>query len=1269
MFFKNIYCLLLIAFLCSQAESRICTTPSQGALELPSISTDIDKEYYEKYFIKDNVDLYTGQVAFSIPLFSIEETGLQPISLSLNLSYHGDILQELYSSNDKMQSSWVGLGFSFSLMNIMANTKGTREFWDDEYVFDMGNGNKTKLIPVSGETDYFQTEKFTRFKIKRILNVDDIIAWDIIDDNGIHYILGDSTANILGAQKSTVVKLAWGNWIGNGTESGESYAAVGWYLSKIRNSFGNWINISYDQDTEKLETSTLEFTKGIYPAVIESFSGKKIVFTTEERDSSEWLDLEGKHFETTGSTDEYQEYYERRALDLIQFYINDNLISQKIFYYDTIVEAGALNEGKGKRFLESIVEENFELERLPSYRFSYYWVGNGEAPVDAALKGKIYAIITPSGGEISYEYTLKTENDFTYESLEPPFETQEYGWPIAGDGRNLVFSKDENEIVIRSWNGFRFYNDYITLPFSFPTGDTEKQATLINDHLLITDRWDYDINEDKRAVLYKKTPRRWEEKMNIPFPNVYDVQLVNENYILTYQKIDVFSNFNITLYKIENYNPTVVYSYNGLDINLGDALQSGGSDVGRYSTLEVISMNNNHIILRDGHKIHLLYYNSGSWSIKLNWPDPVVGNDLAGYYLSSDYSENIVSRYFFNGSDWIYLSSYPTGYPYGQASHFGNLVYFTENRDLKMRRYKTPIIYNEKTIEQNFLGDPPHASELLSISFQGNCVGAEINHWQDNVYLGSDPGITAAWMLFIKRKKNLEHIVPARDMYMKFNQNTTYPREYLLINGDNIIKTVNTKKDQYEAKARLKEIYYRKYNHADDTWGADDEITIDEFYYYQPGSGIYNQIYWNKYARFNRVTTDNFLGYTGALDNDYYMYIQFDPRFYVDNGEMKLKIPVINKKTINDGHGNLAKSNYIYDDGVYRTPVMSLNFNSVEEQILQGENLEGEIISRFYNDLDDSDGAQFGDLDNTLLGNGYELDGKLYHRELDPDDSELRQFEDYNYTAQLFEEENGIYDIQLKKSKIKKDNVESVVDYDYNTIGLIREKTEYNSNDTRRTYTKYAHENPDDSTEFQTRNLLTYPYLSLIGDANSGFNDLLSSTDLKAATVYTYNFDNDNDTYVPDEVLRWNDDLGVKNGEIAINELIKESKLTSYDDNGLITEMVDGNDVKTAFKYGYNSALIMAKIKNSSEEKSFVDDFGQDLSNWTKYNPDDSDTEWIIEGSQLKQKNYSSASSGECDRIYYDNDSEILGTVVLEFDCIIANSNKLVYHKIRISCW
>jgi hypothetical protein len=92
---------------------------------------------------------------------------------------------------------------------------------------------------------------------------------------------------------------------------------------------------------------------------------------------------------------------------------------------------------------------------------------------------------------------------------------------------------------------------------------------------------------------------------------------------------------------------------------------------------------------------------------------------------------------------------------------------------------------------------------------------------------------------------------------------------------------------------------------------------------------------------------------------------------------------------------------------------------------------------------------------------------------------------------------------------------------------------------------------------------------------------------------------------------------------------------------------------------GYDNILPIAKVINASKDEVIVDVFEDiNLSKWTTVdNGNDNDTQWQVENERLKLTFYSSATSGECDKIYSELSNEVRENVVLEFDVTIAESN------------
>jgi YD repeat-containing protein len=368
------------------------------------------------------------------------------------------------------------------------------------------------------------------------------------------------------------------------------------------------------------------------------------------------------------------------------------------------------------------------------------------------------------------------------------------------------------------------------------------------------------------------------------------------------------------------------------------------------------------------------------------------------------------------------------------------------------------------------------------------------------------------------------------------------------------------------------------------------------------------------------------------------------------------------KKVLNDGSYRLYYFNTPTTMGGYSLPISFTYFDGSDAYfgLLQktetydgeGEKVE-EIVNQYTTTLmDDSWAMQYrinkiwgyvmgewGVIDRDTLTSYY----RVYTKWLRPIEETVTKF---------FNQEN--------------DSLVTTKTYEYESEPFVHlqpvEIEEDNSDGTKRiTKLTYAHE-IDEYTELASDSV----HMFFQRAQETVYENSTDSSNARSSIVTTYSDDQGNSKWVPHRSYIWSENdpayslpsfNGWSSGSNDEWQLIE--KINKRDINGNILEYEDAHipPTPTSIKWGYNSSVKTAEIINATDSETFVDDFGQDLSNWTKYNPDDSDTEWIIEGSQLKQMNYSSASSGECDRIYYDNDSEILGTVVLEFDCIIANSN------------
>ena len=434
--------------------------------------------------IQNSVNEVTGKVTFSSPLTTIAASS---VSYGVSLTYNGQAsFKNGQQTNKYNPTSIVGVGWSMNTPKIVVDNKntGTR---DDDVFYLMDGTTNTKLVCINrgttsnGSAWEYQTEKYAPWKIYFYYHSTWGDAWKITKEDGLTYHFGKIYAK---DAKDFVVR--YGNWIGDSKQNGaSSEQAVQYNLYKIEDQWGNNLTFEYDKVIQTM--SGFEQTEASYLKKITSSNGASVQLTYGYKDAYEYYE---PHQEAS-EPDAYQERYEKKYLQSVSSYNNDNeLVSTYNLGYT--LEGTGLNK---KRYLTSLtrtVYDNGLNETLPSQQFEYYYTGT--------YKGGLKKITYPTGGSVTYNYN----NKFLFNNYANLFETtftspsgyiyygsyvsDNYGLYVYRTQNTVSGGKYQFKIYRFWWNGQKWEHNEFTFPYllndDYPNaGDRMKNfyAVLEND--------------------------------------------------------------------------------------------------------------------------------------------------------------------------------------------------------------------------------------------------------------------------------------------------------------------------------------------------------------------------------------------------------------------------------------------------------------------------------------------------------------------------------------------------------------------------------------------------------------------------------------------------------------------------------------------------------------------------------------------------------------------------------------------------------------------
>ena len=355
---------------------------------------------------QNSVNLYTGEITFSLPLVSLPGRGGLNAGVSLSYSSAG-VRQQTHIWNLEAPTSTVGLGWQLDVPKIVVDHKQTGTRHDDQFYWIEG-GISNKLIQVKEENGvrYYKTKNY---HFGEIIYYEIEEKWTITLQDGTRYIYGDKNSG-----RATVQYLVkWGNWIGNSVEeTGQTRQAMQWDLSAIENRWDDAVTFTYRQINQKVggDALSLEHTEASYLIQITNPQGQSIVLEYDDKEydiKQNKEEYQEPHTEAN-EPDAYQERYEKEYLTTIR--VQD--AEQQERYH---IELSYLTIGSGqyyKRVLSGIQNIVNEDVKLPPVEFAYHLTGE--------KVGLMQMVTTSQGPQVSYEHTKTiiagSERDLTVEA-------------------------------------------------------------------------------------------------------------------------------------------------------------------------------------------------------------------------------------------------------------------------------------------------------------------------------------------------------------------------------------------------------------------------------------------------------------------------------------------------------------------------------------------------------------------------------------------------------------------------------------------------------------------------------------------------------------------------------------------------------------------------------------------------------------------------------------------------------------------------------------
>lgn len=417
----------------------------------------------------DGIDLFTGKASFDHSLFALSGRG--EMDVTLTLKYSSANAEDAWERNDKAPTGSFGLGWSMNFGAILTAHKNTVDIEDDQYVWLSSNGTSHRILKkVVGEETTFYIEQCPYWRIDRITttvgtdpNTYDIVTgWMLIDMSGNRYFYGDNDVPPPAGdpRNATRYTFAWpqSGFIGNGTADNPVLYPVCWDLRMIRDDNGNTITFAYEQTTEKIFNSNIEYTKESHLVKITNPEGAYILFDWQPKSAGEFVDP----YTFDEEPDGFQEIMNTVLTEKISIYNeNDELINTFDFCYKKIRENLEDKLG-GDHYTKSLLTEIIQSNntRVESrYVFDYY-DDEEKAKKDPEnyCYGALKTIQNDLCGKATYEYKKQEIAGLskTFEGFGAQNRLSSRYPGVLSDGTEFIVVKKWQQVWLYQWNGWKW---------------------------------------------------------------------------------------------------------------------------------------------------------------------------------------------------------------------------------------------------------------------------------------------------------------------------------------------------------------------------------------------------------------------------------------------------------------------------------------------------------------------------------------------------------------------------------------------------------------------------------------------------------------------------------------------------------------------------------------------------------------------------------------------------------------------------------------------
>lgn len=345
-------------------------------------------------FLENSVNLFSGQVQFSVPISGIASKNSLSFALAINYSSKVKFIAETW--NRDAPTGVLGLGWNIDLPRIIVDHKGTGTREDDTfYLVEGGSANELVFDGMDGSEWKFYPKAYLFWKIRYNPNQE---KWTITKDDGTLYIYGDKNS----ARQTVQYIVKWGNWIGNSKESnGQQQLSNSWNLSEIIDLWGDKITLEYQQDISFVGGYQAH-TRASYLKEIKNTLGEKITLTYSNKLYNQVIPgttITANEYERYYTGNAYQDKFESKYLDKVTRYSKNNLVAEEVRFAYSFMGEGELV----KRLLNTITRYSPSGEAIPSMVFTYE--DRYDTPSNVYNTGALVKVTSPSKGEVEFTYT------------------------------------------------------------------------------------------------------------------------------------------------------------------------------------------------------------------------------------------------------------------------------------------------------------------------------------------------------------------------------------------------------------------------------------------------------------------------------------------------------------------------------------------------------------------------------------------------------------------------------------------------------------------------------------------------------------------------------------------------------------------------------------------------------------------------------------------------------------------------------------------------